>query len=234
VGSGINVDPKGLVLTCRHVIEAAQLDAGELMGDPPPLPRSKSGWESGTLDLANLVVVFSIEVGEHRVVLLLCRYDFIHGSHQTDHAVIRLRPDEPLPYVSLGNSDDVNEGDRVFTCGFPFGSLLQPSKPVGSLIQQGIISAIRPHRVAERRQSFILDMTIHPGNSGGPLIDEKSCSVVGIVNSVLEMREVPIGLGFAVPVNLVKPFVETARGFSEKDWEQTLRKARRHGQEAKD
>ncbi len=228
IGSGINVDPSGLVLTCRHVIAAAQLDEGQLMADPPDFPKSEVGWQSQTIELADLVVVFSIEVGGHRVDMLSCRSDLIHGSHQSDHAVIRLRPDEALPHVSLGDSDDVKEGDRVLTCGFPYGKRLQPSQPVGSLLQHGIISAIRPHRVAEHRESFVLDMTVHPGNSGGGLFDQESGSVVGIVDSVLQKKEVPIGLGFAVPINLVRSFVETARGFSDKVWQQIERKAQRH------
>ena len=73
---------------------------------------------------------------------------------------------------------------------------------------------------------FILDMTIHFGNSGGALVNEEDGTVVGIVDSVLTLEEkFPVGLGFAVPINLVKPFVDTTLRFTSRDWKRLKRKA---------
>ena len=117
-----------------------------------------------------------------------------------------------LPFVEMGDSDSVREGDRVITCGFPLGPALQPGSPAGSLFHKGIVSGICPHSAVKPRESFLLDMTINRGNSGGPLIDEITGKLVGIViERVLDPDPIPAGIGVAVPVNLAKSYVATAR-----------------------
>ncbi len=208
-GSGVNVSPTGIIVTCKHVVEAAQLARDE-SGDPPELPRAKVGLQTGTLSLHDLVIAFT-DVRDGRVELIQCRCEVIHGPHDSDLAVARLRPDERLPFVQIGDSDTVVEGDPVFTCGFPLGSELQPGFPVGSLFSSGVVSGVRPHPVVRPRASFLLDMTINEGNSGGPLISELSGRLVGIVDAAMELEAVPTGIGCAVPVNLVKGHVGTLK-----------------------
>ena len=69
------------------------------------------------------------------------------------------------------------------------------------------------------RTKLLLDMTINPGNSGGPLIDEQSGLLIGIVNErIVTGDAVPVGIGVAVPVDLVKEHIRAARDFTELDF----------------
>lgn len=206
-GSGVNVDPAGIIVTCKHVIEAAQATRDE-SGRPPKLPRASQGVESGTLPFLDVVAVFTFEeqgLLEHGVA----RFKIVHGRHDLDIAVGRLKSDSPLPFVKLGDSDKLDEGDFVFTCGFPLGPTLQPTTPSGSLFCRGIVSGIRPHHLLIPRKKIIVDMNINQGNSGGPLCSEDSGLVIGIVNARMDYEGLPTGIGMAVPSNLVRPLVET-------------------------
>lgn len=204
-GSGINIDPNGVIVTCKHVIEDAQVQKDPDDGNKEFVP-SKQGIESTDLIMYDFVSVFSL-FNENRLELGIARFEVIHGPHSLDFAIGRLRPDSPLPYVKLGDSDDVFEGQSVFTCGFPLGSDLQPDEPVGSLFHRGIISGIRPHYLEKPRLMFLLDMSINPGNSGGPLCSEESGELIGVINARIHDDGLPTGIGCAIPSNLFKPFL---------------------------
>lgn len=206
VGSGVNVDPRGVVVTCKHVIEEAQVKRDD-KGERPSFPRSEHGVQAGLLIMRDMVAVFSL-LDQGKLELGIADFEFSYGPHNSDIAVIRLRPDAPLPALQLANSDEVYEGQVVFTCGFPFGSGLQPKQPVGALFHRGIVAGIRPHYLVKPRRQFLLDMSINPGNSGGPLCDEDNGNVVGIVNARIAPEGLPTGIGCAVPASLAKPFVD--------------------------
>lgn len=205
-GSGINVDPSGAVVTCKHVIEDAQVQR-DPEGSAPKFTRSKQGVESNTILMRDIVAVFSL-FDKGKLELGIARFEVIHGPHDSDLAIGRLRPDTPLPAVKLGNSDEVFEGQFVFTCGFPLGSDLQPNDPVSALFHRGIISGVRPHYLERPCREFLLDMSINPGNSGGPLCSEDRGEVIGIINARVHDEGLPTGIGCAVPANLIKPFVD--------------------------
>ena len=177
-------------------------------GRPPKLPRASHGVEYGTLPFFDVVAVFTLEK-EGQLEHGIARFEFVHGRHELDIAVGRLKPDALLPFVKLGDSDKLEEGDFVFTCGFPLGPDLQPITPSGSLFYRGIVSGIRPHHLVKPRKQIILDMSINKGNSGGPLCSEESGIVVGIVDARMDYEGLPTGIGMAVPSNLVKPLIET-------------------------
>ena len=205
-GSGINVDPKGVVVTCKHVIEGAQVLRDSEV-HRPKLPRTSQGVKSGIVLMHDIVAVFSLFRNEV-LEIGIGRFEVIHGPHDSDLAVGRLRPDTALPAVKLGNSDDVFEGQLVFTCGFPLGADLQIDEPVGALFHRGIVSGIRPHYLAQRRHQLLLDISINPGNSGGPLCSEDNGELIGIINARIQDAGLPTGIGCAVPANLIRPLVE--------------------------
>lgn len=110
-----------------------------------------------------------------------------------------------LPYAKLGDSDNVRVGESVYAIGNPIGYEFQRT------VTSGIISAInRTVRIDEDEKSTYMedliqtDATINPGNSGGPLIHPDG-SVVGITSVKITSAE---GIGFAVPINVVKPIIE--------------------------
>lgn len=110
-----------------------------------------------------------------------------------------------LPYATIGNSSNLKSGQTVFAIGNPIGYEFRKT------ITSGIISAInRTIRIEEDGGvSYMTDLiqtdaSINPGNSGGPLITP-SGEVIGVNTVKITSAE---GIGFAVPINVVKPVVE--------------------------
>ena len=128
----------------------------------------------------------------------------VGNTYEYDIAVLKIKA-TGLPVVELGNSDGVVVGDTVIAIGSPLG--------LQSTVTSGIISALdRPVTTGDNDElSFIealqTDAAINPGNSGGPLIDAKG-RVIGVnsaiaTNTSNKEEAGSIGLGFAIPINLV-------------------------------
>jgi serine protease Do len=124
---------------------------------------------------------------------------------KTDVAVIKINTRESLPVAPLGDSDKLDVGEWVMAIGNPFG--------LDNTVTSGIVSAKGRHLPGGGPyDSFIqTDASINPGNSGGPLINLRG-EVVGI-NSVIYSRSGGnIGIGFAIPINLVKELLPQLKG----------------------
>ncbi len=140
-----------------------------------------------------------VEGAEKIVVRLLDKRQFeakvIGADPKTDIALIKIEADD-LPYVVLGDSDKLKVGEWVMAIGNPFG--------LGHTVTTGIVSAKGRTIGAGPYDDFIqTDASINPGNSGGPLIDFRG-EVVGINTAIIARGQ---GIGFAVPINLVKNIV---------------------------
>lgn len=117
----------------------------------------------------------------------------IGRDEETDIAVIKIDSEKPLPFEVLGDSDALNIGDWVVAIGNPFG--------LSHTVTAGIVSAKGRVIGAGNFDNFIqTDASINPGNSGGPLFNMKG-EVVGINSAILASGQ---GLGFAIPINMVK------------------------------
>jgi len=110
-----------------------------------------------------------------------------------------------LPYATLGDSDNVRVGETVYAIGNPIGYEFQRT------VTSGIISAVnRTIKIEEEEKITYMedliqtDATINPGNSGGPLINPDGL-IIGINSVKITSAE---GIGFAVPINIVKPIIE--------------------------
>jgi serine protease Do len=125
---------------------------------------------------------------------------------RTDLAVLKIDAVGLTP-AEFGDSDQVEVGDAAVVIGNPMGMELQ------STVTDGIISAISRDIVMEDFQMTMLqtNCAINPGNSGGPLINEYG-QVVGIISSKIMSDYFSTymveGLGFAIPINTVKPIVD--------------------------
>ena len=111
-----------------------------------------------------------------------------------------------LEAVTLGNSEDVRVGESVYAIGNPIGYEFRRT------VTSGIISAKnRTIKIEENDQSSYMtdliqtDATINPGNSGGPLITPNG-EVIGINTVKISSAE---GIGFAIPIDIVKPIIES-------------------------
>lgn len=118
---------------------------------------------------------------------------------KTDLAVIKIEPKTALPVAPLGNSGGLRVGNWVMAIGNPFG--------LSNTVTSGIVSAKGRTIGAGPYDDFIqTDASINPGNSGGPLFNMAG-EVVGINTAIFSQSGGNIGIGFAIPVNLVKSLV---------------------------
>jgi serine protease Do len=120
----------------------------------------------------------------------------IKTDPRSDLALLRIDGAGPLPAAVLGDSDRMDIGDWVLAVGSPFG--------LDATVTAGIISAKGRGLGSTLRQEFLqTDAAINPGNSGGPLVNIRG-EVVGI-NAAIETTSGGYqGVGFAIPINLVK------------------------------
>jgi S1-C subfamily serine protease len=105
--------------------------------------------------------------------------------------------------LELGDSDALEVGDFVIAIGDPFG--------VGQTVTQGIVSALARTQIGASDYGFFIqtDAAINPGNSGGALVDLDG-RLVGVNSMIYSRSGGSMGLGFAIPVNMVKGVVDAA------------------------
>ena len=130
----------------------------------------------------------------------------------TDIAVIKVASDKPLPFVAWGDSRAVQVGDWVMAAGNPFG--------LGSSVTAGIVSARGRDIGAGPFDDFMqLDAPINPGNSGGPAFNMNG-QVVAVNTAIVSPTGGSVGIGFAIPSQIVEPIVAELRdkGRMDRGW----------------
>ncbi|HPI32129.1 MAG TPA: Do family serine endopeptidase, partial [candidate division Zixibacteria bacterium] len=122
---------------------------------------------------------------------------------RTDIAVLRIDANG-LRAIRLGNSDDIRVGEWVVAVGSP----LSPN--LAQTVTQGIVSAKGRSNVglADYEDFIQTDAAINPGNSGGPLVNLDG-ELIGINTAIASQSGGYQGIGFAVPVNMVKYVMES-------------------------
>jgi Do/DeqQ family serine protease len=168
LGSGVIVDPSGLVVTNNHVIANAD--------------EMKVALSDGR---------------EFQSKVLL-------KDESLDIAVLKIDAPEPFPVVPIGDSDALEVGDLVLAIGNPFG--------VGQTTTSGIVSALARSHIGVSDFGFFIqtDAAINPGNSGGALINMGG-QLIGINTAIYSRSGGSIGIGFAIPSNMVRAVVESAK-----------------------
>ena len=172
LGSGVIIDPAGLVVTNYHVIEGA-----------------------------SEVKVALADKREFDAEIVL-------KDEHSDLAVLRLKTTgERFPTLDFGDSDQLQVGDLVLAIGDPFG--------VGQTVTHGIVSAVARTQVGISDYRFFIqtDAAINPGNSGGALVDLAG-RLIGINTAIYSRSGGSVGIGFAIPANMVRVVVASAKGGS--------------------
>jgi len=125
----------------------------------------------------------------------------VGSDPETDIAVLKIDAKQLPSPITLGKIDSVHVGDVVMAIGNPFG--------VGETVTSGIVSAMgRDHVGINTFENFIqTDAAINPGNSGGALIDTRG-NLIGINTAIFSNNGGSMGIGFAIPINLVKQVME--------------------------
>ena len=180
----------------------------ELFGGRPR-QRAQNSLGSGVIVDSSGIVVTNNHVIQDgtdiRVVLhdnRECDAELILKDERTDLAVLRIQPEgDPLVPLPLGDSDAIEVGDLVLAIGNPFG--------VGQTVTSGIVSALARTRVGVSSYQFFIqtDAAINPGNSGGALVDMNG-RLIGINTAIFSRSGGSNGIGFAIPVNMVRSVIE--------------------------
>ena len=172
LGSGVLVDPSGLVVTNNHVIEGA-----------------------------DQVKVSLADKREFEAEIVL-------KDARSDLAVLRIGDKrEKFAAIDLGDSDALQVGDVVLAIGNPFG--------VGQTVTHGIVSAVARTQIGITDYQFFIqtDAAINPGNSGGALVGLDG-RLAGINTAIFSRSGGSQGIGFAIPVNMVRGVIASAQGGS--------------------
>lgn len=178
-GSGVLLSADGHIVTNAHVVgRNAVVDVH--LPPPPPLPGS-SAVPPRTRKL------------EGRVLGL---------DRETDLAVVKIEGKD-LPFLKLGDSDEVAQGQLVMAIGNPLG--------LENSVTLGVISAVARQLQTDARVVYLqTDAPINPGNSGGALIDIDG-NLIGINTMIASQSGGSEGLGFAVPSRIVQTVYEQIR-----------------------
>jgi Do/DeqQ family serine protease len=174
LGSGVVVDPTGVIVTNNHVV-----------GD------------------ATDVKVALSDGREYPAKILL-------KDERTDLAILKIENgSEVFPVLPFGDSDRLEVGDLVLAVGDPFG--------VGQTVTSGIVSAVARTNLGINDSGFFIqtDAAINPGNSGGALVDLDG-ALIGINTAIFSRTGGSIGIGFAIPSDMVKTVVAQALAGSTK------------------
>jgi serine protease Do len=127
------------------------------------------------------------------------------SDDQTDLAILRIdAKGAKLPHLPLADSDLLEVGDIVLAIGNPFG--------LGQTVTSGIVSGLSRTGVGPSEYGFFIqtDAAINPGNSGGALVDVDG-ALIGINSMIFSRTGASHGIGFAIPANMVRTVVDTAR-----------------------
>jgi serine protease DegQ len=125
----------------------------------------------------------------------------------TDVAVIRVEA-RMLPAIPIGNSDQLEVGDFVLAIGNPF--------LIGQTVTSGIVSALHRNKlgIAQYEDFIQTDAAIYPGNSGGALVNLRG-ELIGINTAFLGAGNTNPGMGFAIPINMVRSIADEIMKYGE-------------------
>lgn len=120
-----------------------------------------------------------------------------------DLALVKIEAGRKLPWLHLGDSENVQVGQKVLAIGNPF--------EFGGTLTTGIVSSLDRSITPEQGQPLEgmiqTDAAINPGNSGGPLLNSHG-DVIGINTAIYGSQQGSIGIGFATPINRVKGLLD--------------------------
>ena len=184
-------------------------------GDSTPFGGSRKRLEnslgSGVIVRSDGIIVTNhhvIKDADKITVVLADRREFdaqiLVNDERTDIAVLRIHvKGERLPYLEFGDADKLEVGDMVLAIGDPFG--------VGQTVTCGIVSGLARTEVGitDFRSFIQTDAAINPGNSGGALVSMDG-KLIGINTAIFSQSGGSVGIGFAIPSNMVSTVVHSA------------------------
>ena len=189
--------------------------------NPPNRDRKVASGGSGFIISADGYILTNhhvIEDASEVVISLQDRREFsaeiIGSDKKSDVALLKVKTNENLPFLSLGDSEKVRVGDWVMAIGSPYR--------LNATVTAGIVSA-KARSVPGQSTSYIpfiqSDVAINPGNSGGPLFNLNG-EVIGINAMIYSNRGGYMGISFTIPINYADEIVTQIKenGFVSRGW----------------
>ena len=178
-------------------------------GDQAPERRTQSLGSGFIIDPSGLVVTNNHVIdGADEITITLhdnttLKATLVGRDETGDIALLRVKPDKPLPSVSFADSDKARVGDWVLAIGNPFG--------LGGSVTAGIVSA-RGRNIHQGPYDDFLqtDAAINQGNSGGPLFNMDG-EVIGMNTAIYSRSGGSVGIGFSIPSKMVNTIVAQLR-----------------------
>jgi Do/DeqQ family serine protease len=193
----------------------SRVSSDPLLSDPffrqffglPSQPKQEEGLGSGFIISKDGYILTNEHVidGANSISVTVSGFDrdmeakVAGADYDLDLALLKIEPGRDLPFLNLGDSDQIRVGNWVIAIGNPYG--------LDHTVTTGVISAKgRPISVNDRQYENLLqtDASINPGNSGGPLLDLKG-DVIGINTAISSQAQ---GIGFAIPTSTVRQVLE--------------------------
>lgn len=171
---------------------------------PRQFKRKQSGMGSGFLISKDGYILTNnhvVDDADEITVIMANKKEFkakvIGTDPMSDVALLKIKDGGNLPFLTLGDSDKLEVGEWVIAIGNPFG--------LSQTVTVGVVSAKGRSRVGiNEYENFIqTDAAINPGNSGGPLLNTQG-EVIGINSALFSRTGGYMGIGFAIPINMVK------------------------------
>jgi serine protease Do len=180
-------------------------------GQPEPERRMQSLGSGFIVDPSGLIVTNNHVIdGADEITVTLqdnttLKATVVGRDETGDIALLKVKPDKPLPAVQFGDSAKARVGDWVLAIGNPFG--------LGGTVTAGIVSARGRNIHQGPYDDFIqTDAPINRGNSGGPLFDMDG-DVIGMNTAIYSPSGGSIGIGFSIPSDMVKNIVDQLKQY---------------------
>lgn len=228
IGSGFCIHPKGIVVTCEHVLSAfMEKSVHEQIAEV-----SRPDWEGkkDRIEIKTLIphaIFYNNKISPHQLFLFPVPLDIAMAKTDFDLGMIRLNKHyafpNGFPFLKIGNHSDVYEGMEAWTCGFPLGNYLQDQLgTVSSSFTKGIVSSVIPAAgvALEYLEGYQLNLTATHGNSGGPVFFPKTGKIFGVLQKGVLGQDGNLlqGITKAEPIhpvfehNSIKRILETPKG----------------------
>jgi len=189
----------------------------EFFGFRNQQPQVRQGSGSGVILSSDGYIVTNnhvVEDAQKIKVILNDKREFdarlVGTDPSTDLALLKI-DQEDLPYLTYGNSENLQLGEWVLAVGNPF--------TIGTTVTAGIISA-RARNIGINQDTYSIesyiqtDAAVNPGNSGGALVNQQG-NLVGINAAIASRTGSYVGYSFAIPVSIVKKVVEDLKEYGE-------------------
>ena len=216
-GSGFCIDSEGIIITCRHVIEAMM--SKTVSQQLEKIPQEKKDNQIHILDLVRVITPYAIFYDtvsrKNELLAFPIQAKHIVTKTNSDIAGLSLWPhlamQKGFPYLEIEEYSNISEGDEVGICGFPLGNYLRRQLgTVTSSFNKGIVSSIipNPNVPLKHLTGFQLNITATNGNSGGPVFLLSSGKVFGVLSCapVNSSGNIVHGIVKAEPIyNILRP-----------------------------